>query len=159
MDRNLRLNGFRDRSDLVDLQQETIASLLLDSGFDTKGVGNGKIVTDDLNATLGGEVGPSLPIILVEWILDGDDGVLLDVPEVQISELDAGEPLRRVGIGVLEVKVVLAVLVELGGGDVKGDLDLSLVTSLLDGFAKEFKRFVCAGHIGSESSFVTNIDG
>ena len=116
MDRNLRLDGLGDCPDLVDLEQETVASFLLDSGLDTEGVCDSKVVADDLDATLLGEVNPSLPIILIEGILDRDDGVLLSVADVEVCELDASEPLRGVGIGVLEVEIVFSIRVELGAG-------------------------------------------
>ena len=47
------------------LEQETVAGLLLDSGLDTERVGNSQVITDDLNAALAGEVGPSFPVILI----------------------------------------------------------------------------------------------
>jgi hypothetical protein len=38
------LDRLGDGTDLVDLEEETVASLLLDSGLDTLGVGDGKII-------------------------------------------------------------------------------------------------------------------
>ena len=61
-----------------------------------------------------GEVCPSLPVILVEGVFDRDDGVLFDVTKVEVRELLSGNPLGRVGVGVLEVKIVLSIIVELG---------------------------------------------
>lgn len=52
------------------LQQQAVASLLLDSSLDTEGVGDGEIITDDLDAALGGEMSPGLPVILIEGILN-----------------------------------------------------------------------------------------
>ena len=157
--KNLRLDGLGDGSDLVDLKQETVTSLLLDGSFDAEGVGDSKVVADDLDATIGGEVSPSLPIILVEGVLNGDDGVLLDVADVEVGELNAGEPFCGVGIGVLEVEVILAILVELGGGNVESDLDLALIAGFLDSFAEELEGLVCPRHVGSEPSLITNVDG
>ena len=48
---------------------------------------------------------PRLPIVLVEGILDGDDGVLGDHGVVLSSELLSGEPLGGIGVGVLEVEI------------------------------------------------------
>ena len=159
MGRNLRLDGLRDGPDLVDLKQETVASLLLDGSLDAERVGDGKVVTDNLDATIGGEVRPSLPIVLVEGILDGDDGVLLNIADVKVGELDTSEPLRGIGVGVLEVEVVLAVLVELGGGNIESNFDLALITGFFNGLTEELKRFFCSRHVGGESSLVANIDG
>lgn len=78
------MDGLGDCSDLVDLEQETVTSFLLDGGLDSKGVGDSKVVPDDLDVGVGGEVSPSLPVVLVERILDGDDGVLLNVANVEV---------------------------------------------------------------------------
>lgn len=51
----------------------------------------------------GHEVVPGLPVILSEWILDGDNWVLLGELLVEISQLLVGEPLGWVGVRVLEV--------------------------------------------------------
>ena len=155
---NLRLDGLGDRSDLVDLKQETVAGFFLDSGLDTKGVCDSEVVTDNLNATLGGEMGPSLPIVLVKGVLDGDDGVLVNVAQVEVCELFTGKPILGVGIGILKVEIIFAILVELRGGNIESNLDLSLITGFLDGLGEEFKRLVCARHVRSKSSFITNID-
>jgi hypothetical protein len=52
------------------LEQETIASLLLDRSLDAEGVGYRQVISDDLDATVLGEVRPCGPIILIEGILD-----------------------------------------------------------------------------------------
>ena len=111
---NLRLDGLGDGTNLDNLEQETVAGLLLDGGLDTEGVGHGQVVTNDLDAAVGGEVRPRLPVILVEGVFDRDDGVLFDVTKVEVRELLSGNPLGRVGVGVLEVKIILSILVELG---------------------------------------------
>jgi hypothetical protein len=119
------------------------------------------------------EVGPSLPIVLGEGVLDGTNVVLLAVGVVKSGELLTSEPLGGVGVGVLlvsydpgsaqtaylEVKVVLALLVELGGGDIKTDLDLSGVTGLLDGLGKELEGFLGTRDVRGETSFVTDVGG
>ena len=125
-------DGLCDGADLVDLQQETVARLFLDGHVDPLGVGHGQIVADDLDGRLGGQVGPALPVVLIEeeWfstssnslckssylvegILDGDDGVLFDEAEVHLSELGRRDPFGLVGLFVLEVEVVFVALAEL----------------------------------------------
>ena len=155
---NLRLDGLRDGSNLVDLKQEAVACLFLDGGLDTEGVGDSEVVTDNLDPTVGVEVTPSFPIILVEGILDGDDGVLRNVAHVEFCELDTSQPLRGVGVWILEVQIIFSILVELGGGDIKSDLDLSFITCLFDGLAEKLKRLFRARHIGGKPSFVANVD-
>ena len=104
-------------------------------------------------------MGPSLPVILVEGVLDRHDRVLLDVAEVEVGELLARDPLGRVRVGVLEVEVVLAILVELGRGNVESDLDLALVAGLLDSFGKELKGLLSTRDVGSEATLITDVDG
>lgn len=43
------MDTFTNGTNLVDLEEKTIACLLLDCGRDTDGVGDGKIITNDLN--------------------------------------------------------------------------------------------------------------
>lgn len=101
------LNGFGDGADLVDLEQQAVACLLLDGGLDPLGVGHGQVVADDLDGGVGGDLAPCLPVVLVEGILDRGDGELLDELLVQRFQLVAVQPQALVGVGVLEVKVVL----------------------------------------------------
>jgi hypothetical protein len=197
---HLRLDGLADGSDLVDLQQQTVASLLLDGGLDPLGVGDGQVVTDNLDLGVLGHVGPSLPVVLVEGVLmnntvstllcldqmrriiqtylDGDDGVLLDEASVKLSELNTGQPLGLVRVGVLEaegtnqdqycagtdalpssnlLQVVLSVLVELGRSDVKGDRDLTLVTGGLDSLHQELEGLLGTRDVGSETTLITDV--
>ena len=118
-------------------------------------------------------MGPSLPIVLSEGVLDGTDVVLLAVRVVESGELLTSEPLGGVRVGVLrvsyelilgkaaylEVKVVLALLVELGGSDIETDLDLASVAGLLDGLGKELEGFLGTRNIGGETSLITNVGG
>lgn len=104
-------------------------------------------------------MGPGLPVVLVEGVLDGNDRVLLDVAHVEISQLNTGDPLGGVGVGVFEVQVVLAIFVELGGGDVESNLNLALVSSLLDGLREKLKRLLSTGDIGGETTLITDVDG
>ena len=142
----------------------------------------------------GGKVSPRLPIVLVEGILDGDDGVLGDHGVVLSSELLSGEPLGGVGVGVLEVEIaeerkrrekersatkdratskpillvrrmrwncysLLSLLVELRGGNIESDGDLSGVTSLLDGDDEEIERLGGSRDVGGESSLISDVGG
>jgi len=82
-------------------------------------------------------VGPCLPVILVEWVLDRDNGVLLNVTDVEVREIHASNPLGRIRIRVLEVKIVLSFLVKLGRSNVECDLDLAFIASVLDSLRGE----------------------
>lgn len=57
------------------------------------------------------------------------------------------------------LEVVLAVLVELGRGDVETDLDLASVAGVLDGLGEEVERLLGALNIRGESTLVTDVGG
>ena len=187
----------------TDLEEEGVASLLVNSLLDTDGVGHGKIVTNDLRnvrkvqsldkklheqsgqdthlALLAEEIGgldPVGPVVLdgekrngirgggvddevsylVENVLNGDDGELVSDLLVETGKLLSGEPLGGIGLGVLEVKIVLAtVLEELGSSDIHADLDLAFVAGKLDGLHDELKSLLVVEDVGSESTFVTDV--
>lgn len=67
---DLRLNGLCDRSNLVDLEKQTVTGLHIDSPFDTLRVGYSQIITNDLDISRTAELGPGCPVILVEAILN-----------------------------------------------------------------------------------------
>jgi hypothetical protein len=157
------VDGLGDGTDLVDLEEEGVASLGLDGLLDELGVGDGKVITDDLEVRARGlvEVAPGLPVVLSEGVLDGDNGVLGSELLVLVGKLLVGDPLALVGVGVLEVKVVLLLvgLVELGGGNVHGDLDLASVAGLLNGVGDEVKGLLGGLNIGSNTTLVTDVAG
>ena len=59
------VNGFRNGSNLIDLEQEAIGRLLFDSFLNLDGVGHGQVVTDnlDLVTNSGSNLGPVLPVL------------------------------------------------------------------------------------------------
>lgn len=67
--------------------------------------------------------------------------------------------MRWYRIAYLEVQVVLAFTVELGRGNIHGDLDLAGVTSLLDGIGDEVKGLLGGLDIGSDTTLVSDIAG
>lgn len=153
------LDRLGDGADLVDLEEEGVAGLLLNGGLDAERVSDKEVVTNDLD--LGGLVvsGPGVKVVLLEGVLDGADVVLLAVRVVEVTKLLASEVLGGVRVGVLEVKVVLAVLVELGRGNVKTNLDLASVAGSLDGLGEELESLLGTRDVRSEATLVTDVDG
>lgn len=151
--------GFSQGTNLVDLEQKSVARLQLNGLLDAEGVGNGQIITDNLE--VGGlvEVAPCLPVILSKWVLDADNGVLLSQGLVLVRELLVCDPLGWVAIGVLEVQVVLLgiLLVELAGGNVHGDVHLSGVASSLNGLSNELESLLGSLNIRSNTTLVSNV--
>ena len=150
------LDRLGDRADLVDLEQKTVACLLLDGRLDTEGVRDRQVITDDRNAGLT-QYRPGFPVVLVEWVLNRRDRVLLEVALVDVGELSTRDPLAWVRVGVLEVQVVLALLVEFRAGDVKRDVHAALVASHLDSIDQQVKRLVSRLEVRSKATLVTDV--
>eukprot|EP01084_Bolivina_argentea_P292679 503225_1 len=154
------LDSLGDGADLVDLEEQRVAALLLDGGLDALSVGDGQVITHHLGLALegGGEAGPCLPVVLVEGVLDGDDGVVvgpLDVDLLEALGVDEG------GVLVLEGQVVLLGVLgpHLTGGAVHADGEHTLVAGGLDGLHQQGEGLVDVLDRGSEATLVTHVDG
>lgn len=66
------MDGFSDRTDLVDLEQQTVAGLFLHCPLNTLWVGHCQVITHNLDPYIGRELRPGSPIILVKGVLNGD---------------------------------------------------------------------------------------
>lgn len=152
-------NGLGDGTDLVNLQQQAVAGLLLHSGGNALGVGHGQIVTHNLDGGGTGQVGPGLPVVLVEGILNGDNGEVLDELLVHVGQLVGRQPLGLVALGVLEVQIVLAIPVELRGSHIHADLDLAGVASLGDGVADQAQGLLVRLNVGGEATLIAHSGG
>ena len=153
------LDGLGDSSDLVDLEQQGIAGVLLNGGGDTDGVGDGQVIADDLDVGGAGQVGPGRPVILIKGILDRDNGIVGSEVLVELSELLTGQVLGGIRVSRLEVEIVLAILVELGGSDIHADLDLVGVTGVGDSGLQELKTLSVVLNVGSESTLISDVGG
>mmetsp|Transcript_13132 Transcript_13132/g.55007 ORF Transcript_13132/g.55007 Transcript_13132/m.55007 type:complete len:343 (+) Transcript_13132:888-1916(+) len=155
------LDGLGDRTDLVDLQQQRVARLPLDGRGHAFWVGAQQVVADDLHAReVGGELGGVVEVVLIEGILDGNEGVLLAEVLVQLDHLRSRLLVRAVVVFGLEVEVVHLVLgVELGGGHVHADLHLARVARLLDGLDKQVESFLVGEDGRREATLVAHVDG
>lgn len=153
------LDGFGQGTNLVNLEQQGVACLLLDGGSNALGVGDKQIIADELVVRGGFKQAPVVPVILVESILNRDDGVFLGEGLVQVGQLLTGQVGSGVRVGVLKVKVVFAILVEFRGGAVHADLNLAGVTSLLDGSDEQLETFLVVLDVGGETTFVTDVGG
>ena len=82
------LDGLSDWTNLVDLKQQSVAKLLINSVFDSLGVGNQKVITNDLNfaAYSVRELDVRVEIVLVKWILNRLDGIIFCQILIQIEQ-------------------------------------------------------------------------
>mmetsp|Transcript_39114 Transcript_39114/g.92556 ORF Transcript_39114/g.92556 Transcript_39114/m.92556 type:complete len:501 (+) Transcript_39114:284-1786(+) len=152
------LDRLRDRPDLVHLEEEGVARLLLETGGDARGVRHQKVIAHNLDlAHLGGHLGVRLPVVLVVRVLDSHHGVVLDEALVHFEHLVAIKVVLGLRGLVLEVKVVLAVLAELRGGNVHADLDLAGVTRVGDGLHEKVEPLLVLLDVGGEAALVADV--
>mmetsp|Transcript_124212 Transcript_124212/g.322656 ORF Transcript_124212/g.322656 Transcript_124212/m.322656 type:complete len:520 (+) Transcript_124212:44-1603(+) len=156
-----RIDGLGDGADLVHLQEQRVACADIERLGDALRVRNKQVVADNLDLLAHGlhQMGVAVPIILVEGVFDGDHGVLLGPLLVELAELRAGLPSGGVRGGVLEVQVILAILVELGGGNVGADLHLVCVSRLLQGLHEHVQSLVVVLHGRRKATLVAHIAG
>src|SRR6478736_567604 len=149
------VEGFGDGADLVQLDEDRVGGAGLDAARQALDVGDEEVVADqlDLVAELVGEELPAVPVVLVEAVFDGHDGVLGDPLGPHVDELFARQ--------LLAVERVLAVLVVLGDGGVEGDRDLraGLVASGFDGLEDLAEGVLVLGELGGEAAFVADGGG
>ena len=65
---------------LVHLNENCVSGTKLDALLEARGVGNEEVITHELDllAQTLGELLPAIPVLLVETVLDRDDGILID---------------------------------------------------------------------------------
>jgi hypothetical protein len=79
------LDGFRQGTDLVNLQQQSVSSLLFDGGSNSSWVGDSQVISNNLDTSGLEEVRLSFPVIFSKWIFDGDNWVSLHQGVVHVS--------------------------------------------------------------------------
>ncbi len=149
-----RGKGFRQRADLVDLDEHGVGNTAADAFANDLRVGHEDVIADDLRglAELVSQQLPAIPIAFGHAVFDTDDRVLAGQRRQVIGE--AGRSQFQLFRG----EDVLAVLVELGGGAVQAQHHILArrVAGGLNRFQDQFDRFVVACHIGREATFVAD---
>ena len=136
---------------MVDFDQHRVGGLHLDASSEALRLGHEEVVAHDLHtvAFAGREPGPAKPIVLVESVLDGQDGVL-----VQPSRIEVGQSLAVNG---LPVDVVSAVTMEFGAGHIKRDAHLfGGIPGGFNGSNEVTQPVFIGGEVGCEPSLVTD---
>mmetsp|Transcript_11197 Transcript_11197/g.30124 ORF Transcript_11197/g.30124 Transcript_11197/m.30124 type:complete len:261 (-) Transcript_11197:718-1500(-) len=130
------LDRLGNRADLVDLQQQRIAGVLIKRHLDARGVRHEQIVTNDLSAgERRGHLCVRIKVVLIEGIFNGHHRILVYERLVQFNKLLARHFVLPIRCRILEVKVVhlLVFLPKLGRSNVHRKLDLARVTGDIDG--------------------------
>ena len=150
---------FGERTDLVHLDEDGVGTAFVDAALEELDVGDEQVVADDLDAIAEGvvELLPAGPVVFVEAVLDGVDGVVLDEGRVELDHL-VGVFLAALGLEHVET---LVFVVEAAGGRVEGDEDVlaRLIAGLLNGFHDDLEGFFVGGEVGGEAAFVAHAGG
>ena len=144
------VEGLGQRTNLVHLHEQSVSCALFDTASQTLGVGHEQVVTDDLDLVtdLLGQGLVALPVVLVQGILDGNQGVLCNEVSVVCAHLSCGL--------LLALELVCAVVVELGGCNVQCQCNLlaRLVASLLDCLNDQVQCSCVGLQVGCETTLV-----
>src|SRR5690625_80972 len=83
------VEGFRQRVDLIQLNQYGVGDFFIDAFLQNFGVGHKQVVTHQLNfvAQFLGVIGPAVPVAFIKPVFDGNDGVLVAQSQQVIGEL------------------------------------------------------------------------
>src|SRR5271166_3589205 len=155
------LQGFGQGANLVDLDQDAVGAALGNASRQAFGVGHEEVVANNLGLASQrlGEGRVTGPVVLVERVLDRDDGILVNPCREKVNHLLAREDL--VGCRFPELVALLISLVEqFGAGAVEGDGDVLVaaggVAGLADGVENEGDRFLVV-EVGREPAFIANV--
>mmetsp|Transcript_10019 Transcript_10019/g.17957 ORF Transcript_10019/g.17957 Transcript_10019/m.17957 type:complete len:494 (+) Transcript_10019:288-1769(+) len=137
-------NGFRHCANLVHLQQQSVACLVVDGLLHPCNIGHGEIVANNLSgpANLLCESCPGSPVILIERIFDGDERIVVAKARVEVCQHSACHlqlgGLLGLSVPSSQVVAVLVLNLELRCSHVHADLANILVASFFDGLHDEF---------------------
>mmetsp|Transcript_40714 Transcript_40714/g.68147 ORF Transcript_40714/g.68147 Transcript_40714/m.68147 type:complete len:592 (+) Transcript_40714:461-2236(+) len=152
------LQGLCHGADLVNLDEDGVARGHADALSEPRGVGDEEIVPDDLR--LGAQrlrhVYVPVPVVLVQRVLNGDDGVVLDPPVEDVDHLVGGEQFAGIRLPEL-VPLAIPLVEQLRGCAVQGNANLSpgLVPGGFDGLHHELQSLV-VGQVRGEASLVAH---
>mmetsp|Transcript_53138 Transcript_53138/g.123861 ORF Transcript_53138/g.123861 Transcript_53138/m.123861 type:complete len:202 (+) Transcript_53138:433-1038(+) len=154
-----RINGLRDSTNLVHLQEQRVARLVIDGFLHPRDIRDGEVITDNLGGApdLGREGRPCPPVVLVEGILDGDQRVVGTKVCVEVGQLSPShlQVRRLLSLRVPGAKVIAVATshlagrnhvsrdLELGRSHIHANLALVLVAGLLDGLHDQLNPLLC----------------
>mmetsp|Transcript_73492 Transcript_73492/g.195366 ORF Transcript_73492/g.195366 Transcript_73492/m.195366 type:complete len:494 (-) Transcript_73492:77-1558(-) len=151
-------DGLRNTADLVHLEEHGVCGALVEAHLHALDVRAVEVIPDDLHLVANGgrELRVALKVLLGEGVLQEDDGVGGNVLLVLLHHCLARKLVLRLGAGVLEVKVVDALLAlpELGGCGVGADDYLAGVAGLLDGLHEQLQALLRVLHGRGEAALI-----
>src|SRR4030095_6164824 len=145
-----RFDGFGDRPDLVDLDEDGVGDLALDSLPEAIRARDEDVVADELDAIaeLGGQLRPPVPVVLGEWILARDD----------LIALDALRPERRhlVAPQLAALEAIDAVPEDLARSRIQGDCDAVAMPGAVRRLGGGFDRRLARLEVRGEAALVAD---
>mmetsp|Transcript_35903 Transcript_35903/g.94395 ORF Transcript_35903/g.94395 Transcript_35903/m.94395 type:complete len:425 (-) Transcript_35903:517-1791(-) len=155
------LDGLGDGADLVDLEQQRVARRLVNRLLHARGVGDQEVVAHNLtfSAHGGRHRLVRVKVILIEWVLDGDHGVVGAEVGVHLEEILAGDLLRAIVALRLEVEIVHLLLSKpkLGGGDIHANLHLPFIACVGDRLLQQVETLLVLENVGRKAALVANV--
>ncbi len=149
-----RFQGLGQRTDLVELDQDGVTDLLVDTALEDLGVGYEQVVTDQLYlfADLVGQDFPASPVGLVHAVFDGDDRVALGQASQVVSKTGRIEYLAFAS------QIVVAVFVELAGSAVQCQSNVITqgIASIGNGFGDGSQRIFVGRQVRRKATFITH---
>mmetsp|Transcript_46026 Transcript_46026/g.144785 ORF Transcript_46026/g.144785 Transcript_46026/m.144785 type:complete len:418 (-) Transcript_46026:660-1913(-) len=156
-----RLDRLGDGADLVHLEQQRVASLVVDGLLHARRVRHQQVVADDLArlAELGRHRSVRRKVVLVKGVLDRDHRVVTAKLLVHAQQALAAHLLRAVVVLRLEVEVVhlLLLLPKLGRRHVHPNLDLARVARLLNRLHHQVEPLLVVEDVRREAALVAHV--
>ena len=153
------VQGLGQGADLVDLDEDGVGDLVLQTHLQALGVGDEEVVAHQLHAvtqSLGQHL-PALDVVLAHAVLHGDDGVVVGELLPHVDHLLLGHGLLGLG------QVIAAGLgvVPVGHSGVDGDHEVlaGLVAGLLDGGHDALEGVLVLLQVGGVAALVAHAGG
>ena len=154
------LDGFQglgDRANLVQLDQDGVARTQLDALCQTLGVGHKQVVAHQLHlaAQLAGHLLPARPVLFVQTVLDGDDGVLFHKALPVRDQLGRGELGARLG-QLVEALALGALPLGSGGIHCQHKVPARQIARLFDSRQNGLDGLLIAGKVGCKAALIAH---
>ena len=149
-----------DGTYLIDLKEKSIAKLLVDTSLDTLWVGDQKVITDNLYfvAHESGHFDVRFKIVLIEWVLNGDQRIVVAEVFVKLDGLILAEDSVTLAGFLAEVVGLGNWVVEFGGCDIETNINFAFVSRDVEGLHDDLESMVFISDLWStESTFVSDV--
>ena len=149
------LEGFGQRADLVDFDEDGVANAFFDAFFQDFGIGHEQVVTHQLHffAEFFGQQFPAVPVAFGHAVFNADDGIFFAPGGQHVGPLGAAEFQAA-----FTSQHVLAVFVELAAGAVQAQHHVLPrgIARILNGLQNKLNGCLVVVHIGGKATFIAH---